>query len=68
MSLITSTWPSQSGPAPIPTVGMVSAAVTDAARLRGTPSSTRAKAPAASSARASLSIRAAASASFPCTR
>ena len=50
MSCQTSTWASQSGPAPIPTVGMVSSAVTCLAKSPGTISSTTLKAPASSTA------------------
>ena len=55
MSCQTSTWASQSGPAPIPIVGIARLAVTSAASRAGTHSSTTANAPAACSALASRS-------------
>ena len=67
MSCQTSTCASQSGPAPMPIVGIVSRFVTSAATSPGTISMTIANAPAASSASASSMIRCADS-PRPCTR
>ena len=68
ISWITRIWPSQSGPAPIPIVGMRSSRVICAASSRGTASTTTANAPAASTARASRISCSAASTPLPCTR
>ena len=62
----TSTWPSQSTPAPIPIVGIESSAAIRAATAAGTASSTREKQPAASSERASVRRPSAFSADRPC--
>jgi hypothetical protein len=53
MSWITSTWPSQCGPAPMPMTGWIQLGRDAAAKRRGTPSSTSRSAPAASTASAS---------------
>ena len=54
MSCVTSTWPSQFGPEPMPMIGMRSLFVTSQATAPGTHSITMANAPAFSSATASL--------------
>ena len=59
-SWYTSTWPSQPGPAPMPTVGTSTASVTIRATSSGTPSSTMAKQPAAARALASATSSSAA--------
>src|SRR5471032_3347037 len=52
-SCITSTWPEQSGPAPMPMVGIVSSSVTSLPSFAGIASSTTIDAPAACKASAS---------------
>ena len=68
MSYSTRTCPSHPAPAPIPMVGMVRLSEIRRASPAGTSSSTKPKAPASSSTRASFSIAAAAEGSRPCTR
>ena len=63
----TSTWPSQSGPAPMPMVGRSTASRIRAATTEGTPSTTSAKAPASATATASATTASAASSVRPWT-
>ena len=67
MSCHTSTWASQLGPAPMPTVGIVNLPVICVANSAGTISITTAKAPASWTAIASWMVCSAAS-PRPCTR